>query len=105
MIRVSVLYPQRDGLRFDHDYYVHKHMPMVGERLKPFGLIRYEVDRGLAGGAPGAPAPFAAACHLYFNALADFQKGMGAKGKELMADVPNYTNATPQVQISEIVAS
>jgi uncharacterized protein (TIGR02118 family) len=104
MIRVTVLYPQRDGLRFDHDYYVRKHMPMVGERLKPFGLVRYEIDRGIAGGAPGAPPPFVAACHLYFNAAADFQKGIGSHGKEIMADVPNYTNATPTLQISEILA-
>ena len=103
MIRVSVLYPQKDGARFDHDYYARKHMPMVGERLKTFGLLRYEVDKGLAGGAPGAPAPFVAACHLYFNAVTDFQKGVAAHGKEIMADVPNYTNITAQFQISEVV--
>ncbi len=104
MIRVTVLYPHKDGAKFDHEYYARKHMPMVGERLKPYGLVRYEVDKGLAGGAPGAPAPFVAACHLFFDAAADFRKGIGAHGKEIMADVPNYTNVTPQMQISEIVA-
>jgi uncharacterized protein (TIGR02118 family) len=76
----------------------------VFQRLKPFGMIRYEVDKGVAGGAPGAPAPFVGACHLYFNALPDFQKGMGQHGPELMADIPNYTNIAPQIQISEIVS-
>jgi uncharacterized protein (TIGR02118 family) len=104
MIRVSVLCPHRDGAKFDHDYYARKHMPMVGDRLKPFGLLRYEIDRGIAGGAPGAPAPFVAACHLYFTAPTEFQKGIGTHGKEFMADVPNYTNITPQMQISEIVS-
>ncbi|HEV8307900.1 MAG TPA: EthD family reductase [Methylomirabilota bacterium] len=103
MIRASVLYPHRDGAKFDHEYYARKHMPLVGERLKSFGLLRYEIDKGLAGGAPGAPAPFVAACHLYFNAAGEFQKGMAAHGKEFMADVPNFTNISPQVQISEIV--
>jgi hypothetical protein len=28
---------------------------------------------------------------------------MGAHGKEIMGDVPNYTDIRPQVQISEIV--
>jgi hypothetical protein len=28
-------------------------MKLAGERLKPFGLIRYEVDKGVASGAPG----------------------------------------------------
>jgi uncharacterized protein (TIGR02118 family) len=103
MIRVSVLYPHQASAKFDHAYYAQKHMPMVGSRLKEFGLIRYEIDKGVAGGAPGSPAPFMAACHLYFNAIGDFQKGMAAHGKELMADVPNYTSVTPQLQISEIV--
>ena len=104
MIRVSVLYPNEAGKKFDAEYYRNTHMKLAGDRLKGFGLVRYEVDKGLAGGAPGAPAPFVGACHFYFNSVADFQKGMGAHGKELMADIPNYTNIQPTIQISEIVA-
>jgi uncharacterized protein (TIGR02118 family) len=55
--------------------------------------------------APGQPAPFLAACHLYFNAPADFQNGMQAHGTEILGDIPNYTDISPQVQISEIVAA
>jgi uncharacterized protein (TIGR02118 family) len=104
MIRVSVLYANEAGKKFDAGYYRNKHMPLVGERLKPSGLLRYEVDRGLAGGAPNAPAPFVGACHLYFNAVEDFQKGMAAHGQELLADIPNYTDIAPTIQISEIVS-
>ena len=103
MIRVSVLYTNEAGKKFDADYYRNKHMPLVSARLKPAGLLRYEVDRGLAGGAPNAPAPYVGACHLYFNAVEDFQKGMAAHGQELLADIPNYTNIAPTIQISEIV--
>jgi uncharacterized protein (TIGR02118 family) len=104
MIRVSVLYPGKEGARFDHAYYRDKHMPMVQERLGKLGLVRTEIDRGLAGGAPNSPAPYPCIGYLYFNSLDDFQKGMGAHGKELMADVPNYTDIAPQVQVSEIVS-
>lgn len=100
MIRVSVLYPSGEGKKFDHDYYAKKHMPLAGQLLKP---VRYEIDKGLAGGAPGSPAPFIAACHIYFNSLGDFQNTMGAHGKTLIDDIPNYTNIQPQIQISEIV--
>jgi uncharacterized protein (TIGR02118 family) len=103
MVRVTVLYPNEAGKRFDHAYYAGKHLPLVMERLNGSGMLRYEVDKGLAGGGPGAPAPFVAACHLYFNAAADFQKGIGAHGTEIMADIPNYTDISPQIQISEIV--
>ena len=104
MIRVSVLYPNDAGKKFDADYYRNKHMKLAAERLKGFGLLRYEVDKGLAGAAPGAPAPFVGACHFYFNSVDEFQKGMGAHAKEIMADIPNYTNIQPTIQISEIVA-
>jgi hypothetical protein len=39
---------------------------------------------------------------VYANALDGFQKGMGQHGKEILADIPNYTNIQPQMQISEI---
>ena len=103
MIRISVLYPAGEGKKFDHAYYKNKHMTLVGERLKPFGLIRTEVDRGIAGGAPGSSAPYVAVGHVYFTALDGFQKGMGKHGKEIMADIPNYTNIQPQIQINEII--
>jgi hypothetical protein len=71
MIRVTVLYPSDDGKKFDHDYYVKKHMTLVQERLKSFGIVRTEVDKRVAG--------------------------------EIMADIANYTNIQPQIQISEII--
>ena len=104
MIRMSVLYPAGEGKKFDLDYYAKKHMPLVRERWGGMGLVRYEVDKGLGGGAPGSPAPFVAAGHVYFNSLGELQKAAAAHGKELFADVPNFTNITPQVQISEIVS-
>jgi uncharacterized protein (TIGR02118 family) len=103
MVRVTVLYPNASGKRFDHAYYAGKHLPMVMERLKGSGMIRYEVDRGVAGGGPEDSPPFVAACHLYFDAAADFQKGIGVHGAEIMGDIPNYTDIAPQIQISEIV--
>ncbi len=103
MIRVSVLYPMGEGKKFDATYYLQKHMPLVRERLGKAGLVRAEVDKGIAGGAPGAPAPYVYIAHLYFNSIADFQKAMAVHGKEIMGDVPNYTNIPLQVQISEIV--
>ena len=35
--------------------------------------------------------------------LAAFQAAMKARGKKLFDDVPNFTDITPQVQISEII--
>ncbi|HSE93902.1 MAG TPA: EthD family reductase [Methylomirabilota bacterium] len=103
MIRMSVLYPGGAGKKFAIDYYATKHMALVRSRWSGMGLVKVEVDKGLAGGAPGSPAPFVAAGHVYFSSLDDLQKATTAHGKELFADVPNFTDITPQVQISEIV--
>jgi uncharacterized protein (TIGR02118 family) len=105
MVCISVLYPNVPGKKFDHDYYAQKHMPMVMERLKGSGLIRYEIDRGLAGGMPGTPAPFASSGRLYFNTVEEFQKGLAAHGPEILRDVPNYTDIELQVQVSQMTPS
>jgi uncharacterized protein (TIGR02118 family) len=102
MIRVSVLYPQMEGARFDHDYYARKHIPFVRETLAPFGMVRAEVDKGIAGG-PGEPPLFIAAAHLIFESLHQFQEALASVGDQLMADIPNYTDIEPQVQFSEMV--
>ncbi len=59
MIKVSVMYPNNPGARFDHDYYRDKHMPLVKARLGD-ACKYYTVDKGLAGGAPGTPATYVA---------------------------------------------
>jgi uncharacterized protein (TIGR02118 family) len=105
MIRVTVLYPNKPGGKFDFDYYLNKHMKLVHDKFGPMGLVKTEVEKGLAGGAPGAPPqPYVALGHMMFNSLGDFLKANEAHGKDLGADVPNFTNIEPQFQISEIVA-
>ena len=69
------------GKRFDHDYYAKKHMPMVMDRLQNSGMIRYEIDRGLAGGAPGSEGLFVCVGRVYFNTLEEFQQALGSQGR------------------------
>lgn len=103
MIRVSVLYPNAPGVRFDHDYYRNRHMPLLKARMGD-ACKHYSVDRGVAGGAPGSAPPYVAVCHIHCDSLAAFQAGFGPHAAEILADIPNYTDVTPVVQISEVVA-
>lgn len=102
MYKVSVLYPNTAGARFDHAYYRDTHMPLVKARLGD-ALLRYTVDKGVAGGAPGAPPAYVASCALFVTSLEAFQAGMAKHGKEIMGDVRNYTDLAPQIEISEVV--
>jgi uncharacterized protein (TIGR02118 family) len=102
MIKVSVLYPNKAGARFDHAYYRDRHMPLVKARMGD-GCKFYTVDRGLAGGAPGAPATYVASCHIFCDSPEAFQSSFGPHAQEIMADIPNYTDLEPVIQISEVV--
>ena len=102
MIRVSVLYPNKSGAKFDHQYYATSHMPMVKEKLTSFGLIKVEIDTGLGGGAPDSDAPYTSIGYLLFESMEGFQKGMGEHGEGIMSDIPNYTDIQPEIQVSEL---
>ena len=102
MIKVTVLYPNKPDAKFDHDYYANQHVKMAVEKLGPMGLVRGEIDKGIGGIPAGSPPPYVALGHMVFNSIEDFQKGFAAHGEEIMADVPNYTNIEPQIQISEV---
>jgi uncharacterized protein (TIGR02118 family) len=102
MIKVSVMYPNKPGGRFDHAYYRDKHMPLVKARMGESCKF-YTVDKGLAGGDPADPAPYVGMCHIFCDSVEAFQAGFGPHAQEIMADIPNYTDQTPLVQISEVV--
>lgn len=104
MIRVTVLYPNGDDATFDMDYYRDNHMKMVAESLNSFGLRKTGIESGIAGMGPDAPAPFIASGFLEFDSISDFEKGFEAHGEKILADIPNYTNIQPSIQISEIIA-
>ena len=101
MIRVSVLYPQTAGAKFDWDYYLAKHIPMVREKLGK-ALKGVAVEKGLAGGRPGTPASFVALCHLSFDSVEAFQAALAPQAATNMGDIPNYTTLQPTKQISEV---
>jgi len=101
MFRVSVMYPNQEGVRFDIDYYRTKHMALVKKLLKPFGLIKTEVDQGISGGS-GQSAPYICVGHLYFDSKDGYDRGVAQVGTVLRGDIPHFTDAKPIRQISEI---
>jgi uncharacterized protein (TIGR02118 family) len=102
MVKVSVMYPNTPGARFDHEYYREKHMPLVKQRMGKY-LKSYGIDKGVGGGASGEAPAFLAIGHLFCESPADFQAGFGPHVKEIMGDIPNYTDVSPTVLVSEII--
>ncbi len=55
MVKISMLYPNQPGSKFEMSYYLNTHMPMSIERLSAHqGYRGVSVERGLAGDAPGS---------------------------------------------------
>lgn len=101
MIKVSVMYPNGAGSRFDIGYYCEQHIPMVKRLLGP-ALRSVAVEQGIGGGAPGAPPTYLAMGHLLFDSVEAFQAAFGPHAQQITSDVPNYTNAQPVIQVSEV---
>jgi len=101
MITVSVLYPNGTNTKFDMNYYLAKHIPMVKQKLGP-ACKSVVVEEGIAGGVPGAPAAYVALARLAFDSVDAFQAAFGPHTEAIMGDIPNYTNVQPVVQISEV---
>jgi len=101
MIKVSVLYPNKEGCKFDMDYYCNSHIPMVKEKLGA-ALKGVSVEQGLGGPEPGSRAAYIAMGHLLLDSVEAFQAAFGPHAAEIMGDIPNYTDVEPTVQISEV---
>ncbi len=101
MIKVSVLYPNDAGSRFDMAYYLNKHIPMVQQKLS--GALRgASVEQGLGGMQPGSPPAYLAMGHLLFDSVEAFQQAFGPHSPAIVGDIPNYTNTQPTIQVSEV---
>jgi uncharacterized protein (TIGR02118 family) len=102
MIKVSVMYPNTPNARFDHDYYRDTHMPMVKAKMGD-SCKYYTVDKGIAGGTPDTPPTYVGMCHIFCDSVEAFQAGFAPHAPEILADIKNYTDLTPVLQISEVV--
>lgn len=101
MIKFSIFYPKKEGKKFDMDYYINNHIPMVMEKLGE-AAKGGTVDQGLAGAEPGFPPTYGAMGHILFDSVEGFQSAIGPHMEAIIADIPNYTDILPIVQISEV---
>jgi uncharacterized protein (TIGR02118 family) len=104
MIKVSVLYPYKDGVGFDMTYYLNSHIPMVRQKLGA-ACKGAAVEQGVAGGVPGTQPAYVAMGHLLFDTVESFQVAFAPHAATIMADIPNYTALQPIIQISEVKMS
>lgn len=102
MIKASVLYPNSPDATFNLDYYRDQHMPLV-KKCMGDACLRYSIDHGFAGGEPGSSATYIAMGHIYCDSIEVFQASIGPHMAEIGADLANFTNLQPIMQISDVI--
>jgi len=101
MIRVSILYPNTEGSRFDLDYYLNTHMPMTEKLLAP-NLKSMAVEHGIAGTTPGSKPTYIALCHLTFDSIDAFLEVFMPHMATLTGDIPHYTDVEAVIQFNDV---
>lgn len=91
---VTVLYPANEGYKFDMDYYLKTHMPLVAKRWGPMGLKQYYVSD-----LRDTKQPYSVQATLVWEhadgGLAAFKAGGDAHGPEIMGDITNFSSEQP----------
>ena len=98
---VSVMYQIGSGNRFDLDYYMKTHMPLVGSLWRSVGLKEAQVLQGSgrarwrSGGLSHHRAAGFRLAGTRSSAAAD------AHGAEVLGDIPNFTDVQPAIQFND----
>ena len=100
-VTLQVMYPKVDGTKFDMDYYLATHLPMVGEHMGPH-ISSTLVTKGVGGPAPGAPAGYYAVASIIFADQAAMDAAMAVAGP-VVADIANFTDTEPQMLVGEVI--
>merc|ERR1712137_915945 len=95
----TVIYEQ--NTKFNMDYYLKTHMPLVQEKWGPSGLKSWKVLKF------GDDAPYCVQATLEWGSMSDFQKATQDKAAmdAIMGDVSNFSNTNPKLMTGEVVGS
>jgi len=101
MIKLSILYPNTEGKKFDKDYYIKIHMPL-SLKLQGDAVKHVSVEFGLSGALPGSPPPYIAICNFLYDSFEAFQMAFMPHADTLRKDIANYTDIQTIIQFSEV---
>ena len=94
MISVLIMYPKTEESTFDMDYYTSTHMPMfakaIGSACQAWGASTLKSDKWAAMG------------WAMVEDQAALDTALAEHGAEIMGDVPNYTNVTPELILGDV---
>jgi uncharacterized protein (TIGR02118 family) len=110
-IAAVVSYPSKhpesgETLKFNMDYYLSTHMPLIERVWGPYGLKSWSINRfsdpcPVSGGKP----PYLVQTTCYFDSIDDFKKALEKGGEKTVPDVANFSNVFPVIWVGETGSS
>lgn len=102
---LEVNYPNESDLKFDMDYYLETHMPLVDQKWGPYGLQNWKIVK-LDDGPDGAKSLYAVQAILTFETREDANKALtSSAATDVFGDIPNFSNKGPVRLTGSVLAS
>lgn len=96
-VSLNVLYPNKEGARFDAAYYRATHIPLAMKVMKAASVMLIE---GVPMGSTAAP--FAMIAHFEFASAEALQAALADPGMAgVRADVAKFTDITPTIMLGK----
>ena len=96
MVKLTILYPYKEGGFFDMDYYCNVHMMDPNDTFARGA----QVEQGLHGLSPDEPPKYFCIAHCLYQTMEDLYLYFENNKKALFDDIPNFTDVEPEFQIS-----
>ncbi|OLN86556.1 hypothetical protein CCHL11_08522 [Colletotrichum chlorophyti] len=102
-ITITVVFPNEADAKYDIDYYVNKHMPLIQERWGQYGVKSWSVTK-FQNGADGSAPLYAFGSTVSWDNLDQIKSAFaGPEAAEIMGDVSNFSNKQPIFLTGEVL--
>lgn len=104
-----VAYPSKhpetgEPLKFDMEYYLSGHMPLIHKAWSPFGMKSWSINQLPDPDPMGQSPPYRVQTTIYWEKPEDFTAALNGPMKDECAeDVKKFSNIFPVIWIGEIV--
>ncbi|MBE3045513.1 EthD family reductase [Candidatus Bathyarchaeota archaeon] len=104
MATLTALYPNTPDARYDVDYYINIHMPLVQQHWKQYGLLSWSVSSFASDATK--PALYSFMSIIHFESTDSIHAALASPERAVvMGDVEKFANTPPLILIAETKAS
>ncbi|KAH7141041.1 hypothetical protein EDB81DRAFT_948737 [Dactylonectria macrodidyma] len=101
---VTVVFPNEPDAKYDIDYYLTKHMPMIQERWGKYGVISWSATKFIDG-LDGSPSPYAFGSVVNWDNADQVKTAFaGPEVADIMRDVSNFSNKQAIFLLGEVLS-